>query len=96
MKKLLIMILMVAILVSGCGGKKSEETDVEKAKPAADASATEEPAEEPESDTRPIAIMIDNDNGDARPHAGIDDAYIIYEAYVEGSATRMMALFKDA
>lgn len=47
------------------------------------------------SDTRTIAVMIDNDNSDAWPHAGIEDAYLIYEAIVEGGSTRLMALFKD-
>ena len=54
-----------------------------------------EPTPIPQSDSRVIAVMIDNDNGYARPHAGIEDAFLIYEAYIEGSATRMMALFKD-
>lgn len=45
-------------------------------------------------DTRPIAVMIDN-VGDARPQAGLNDAYIVYEIIVEGKQTRLMALFKD-
>ena len=48
-----------------------------------------------ESDTRPIAVMINNQEK-ARPnHAGLNDAYIIYEIIVEGGLTRYMALFKD-
>lgn len=48
------------------------------------------------SDTRPIAVMINNHNK-ARPnHAGLQDAYIIYEIIVEGGITRYMAIFKDA
>lgn len=47
------------------------------------------------STSRPIAVMINNHN-QARPyHSGLQDAYIIYEAIVEGGITRMMALFKD-
>lgn len=45
--------------------------------------------------TRPVAVMIDNDNSDAWPHAGIENAYLIYEVTVEGSATRLMALFSE-
>ena len=45
--------------------------------------------------TRPIAVMIDN-VGDARPQAGLNDAYIVYEIIVEGNLTRLMALYKDA
>ena len=46
-------------------------------------------------DKRPIAVMIDN-VGDARPQAGLNDAYIVYEIIVEGNLTRLMALYKDA
>lgn len=60
-------------------------------------------AEEPEkpitivdvnSKTRPYAVMINN-NHDAWPHAGLQDAYLVYEIVAEGGITRMMALFKD-
>ena len=47
------------------------------------------------SDSRPIAVMINNHN-QARPyHSGLQDAYVVYEAIVEGGITRMMAVFKD-
>ncbi len=46
------------------------------------------------SKSRPIAVMINN-NHQAWPHAGLDDAYITYEIIAEGGITRMMALFKD-
>lgn len=46
------------------------------------------------SKSRPIAVMINN-NHQAWPHAGLDDAYITYEIVAEGGITRMMALFKD-
>ena len=43
---------------------------------------------------RPIAVMIDN-NVNARPQAGINKAYMVYEIIVEGGETRLMALFKN-
>jgi hypothetical protein len=47
------------------------------------------------SNSRPIAIMINN-HPDARVnHAGLQDAYMVYEIIVEGGLTRYMALFKD-
>lgn len=46
------------------------------------------------SKTRPIAVMINN-NHQAWPHAGLDDAYITYEIIAEGGITRLMAIFKD-
>lgn len=49
----------------------------------------------PDSKTRPYAVMINNINV-ARPnHAGLQDALIVYEMIVEGDITRMMAIFKD-
>src|SRR5574344_6112 len=48
------------------------------------------------SNSRPIAVMINN-HPDARVnHAGLQDAYMVYEIIVEGGLTRYMALFKDA
>jgi len=44
---------------------------------------------------RPVAVMVDNDNKDAWPHAGLEDAYLVYEVNVEGGATRLMAFFSD-
>ena len=42
---------------------------------------------------RPIAVMIDN-NIDAQPQAGLNDAYMVYEIIVEGGESRLMTLFK--
>lgn len=42
---------------------------------------------------RPIAVMIDNEKP-AWPHAGLNDAYLLYEFIIEGGESRIMALFK--
>ncbi len=94
MKKILIFMLAFVLVVSGCG----KNAEVPSEEPV---SKVEEPVEEvneevKESDDRPIAIMIDNDEEASRPHAGLEEAYLLYEMYVEGSATRIMALYKDA
>ncbi len=47
-----------------------------------------------DSKTRPIAVMINN-NHEAWPHAGLQDAYITYEIMAEGGITRLMAIYKD-
>ncbi|HHW68729.1 MAG TPA: DUF3048 domain-containing protein, partial [Tenericutes bacterium] len=47
-----------------------------------------------ESKTRPYAVMINNNHA-AWPHAGLNDAYLVYEIIVEGGITRLMALYKD-
>lgn len=46
------------------------------------------------SKTRPYAVMVNNIAA-ARPTAGLQDAYIVYEIVVEGGITRYLALFKD-
>ena len=43
---------------------------------------------------RPIAVMIPNDKG-ALPHYNLSNADILYECMVEGSITRLMAVFSD-
>lgn len=93
-QKGLLIILSTALILTGCAKKSPSPSLDEPPKP------TEEPKSPyyvtvMESDTRPIACMIDNDNSDAWPQAGIEDAYLIYEITVEGGASRMMALFKD-
>lgn len=46
------------------------------------------------SNTRPIAVMIDN-NINAMPQAGLLEADLIYELIVEGGETRMMIVLQD-
>ncbi|MEX1104031.1 MAG: DUF3048 domain-containing protein, partial [Dehalococcoidia bacterium] len=43
-------------------------------------------------DLLPIAVMLDN-TPNAAPHAGLDKADVVYEAFVEGGITRLMAVF---
>ena len=46
-------------------------------------------------DSRSVAIMIDNDNRSAWPHAGLNNAYMIYEFIIEGGSSRFIAFFKE-
>ena len=48
-----------------------------------------------DSTSRPYAVMINNHSKARTNHAGLQDAYIVYEAIVEGGLTRMMAIYKD-
>lgn len=48
------------------------------------------------SDTRPIAVMINNIGEARKVQTGLEDAYMVYEIIVEGGLTRLMALYKDA
>ncbi len=60
----------------------------------------EEPEEEPYTgpkiftgDSRPIAVMIDNETA-VKSHAGLNQAYMLYEFIIEGGESRIMAFFK--
>ena len=52
------------------------------------------PVSEETAARRPVAIMID-DHPDARWQAGLKDADIIFEMFVEGGITRYLAIFQD-
>ncbi|MBQ8540653.1 MAG: DUF3048 domain-containing protein [Clostridia bacterium] len=103
MRKLFALILISALLLSACtAGNVSDPTEeatipTEEATVEAAEDGTESVEEETYNiftDERPYAVMIDNDGNSSRPHAGLEDAYLIYEMYVEGKATRLMAIFK--
>ena len=49
-----------------------------------------------ESDSRPIAVMVNNHKTAQPLQTGLNDAYLVYEIVVEGGITRMLAVFKDA
>ena len=92
MKKLFA-ILFMAILLCSCS---QTQPVVTPSGPAEISSAQDSfYTEITSSKTRPIAVMIDNDEESARPQAGLENAYLVYEITVEGAATRLMALFKN-
>ncbi len=96
----IIAVFLVFVLLIGVGVyfiffNKKEEVQLDETK-------NQEPVVEKklqildlESDTRPIAVMINN-HKTAQPYqTGLNDAYLVYEIVVEGGITRMMAVFKD-
>lgn len=94
MKRFLKLLCITSILVfslTGCGEKKTEM-------PKDDLPKKEEKKlkiVDLESDSRTYAVMINNHNQARENHAGLQDAYIVYEIVVEGGITRFMALFRD-
>lgn len=44
---------------------------------------------------RPVAIMINNLGKAQKVHTGLADASIVYETFVEGGITRLLAVYKD-
>ena len=101
MKKLVILILLIimfslmGILVMQIHNLlQKEKTNQEQLTQQVGQYIVQKEVEIFNGNTRPIAVMLDN-VGDARPQAGLNDAYIVYEIIVEGNLTRLMALFKD-
>ncbi len=101
MKKSLSLLLTLAFFLTGCTGGTADPTEPTESASEVEVfneiKPTEPVAEETFNiftDERSYAVMIDNDSNASRPHAGLEDAYLIYEMYVEGKATRLMALFK--
>lgn len=106
-KKLTIFALIMSLVLTTAGCKKEEppvEEPVEHTE-TIEVEATPDPIQTEinnylekyiNTNKRPLAVMIDNDNKDARPQAGMDEAYLVYEMVVEGGATRFMALFNNA
>ena len=95
MKKILVFSLMLLLLCTGCQKDNKTNVDNNKVKENGENNKTEEKEVkivDLDSNERPIAVMI-NTHKQARPQAGLSDAFLIYEIMVEGGITRMMALF---
>lgn len=97
--KVFAIMLSLAMVLSGCGGTTVETPDESNTTPVVEV----DPAKEEidafmntyiNTSARPIAVMIDNDDKNARPHSGLNEAYLVYELVVEGGATRFMALYQ--
>ena len=99
--KIFVIILVILILIAG-GLFALKIFNGDETKQANTNSAGEEIWEEPtvqtpktlSGDSRPIAVMIDN-NIDAMPQAGLLEADIIYEIIVEGGESRLMLILQD-
>lgn len=100
--------LLVVVMLSGCGKKAEPVANVEpEPTPTPTVEPTPTPTPPPGSPCpltgvlveyeedlkqRPIAVMIDNEIN-ARPQSGLNDAEIVFEMPVEGNITRYMAIF---
>lgn len=101
--RLLAMLLMLTFVLSGCGGNNNA-SQPNGADNTGAADSVETKTMDPEikaffdtyinTNERPFAVMVDNDDKNARPHAGLNEAYLIYEMVVEGRATRFMAFYR--
>ena len=101
--KIIILILVILILVAGGVmaymitkdkmNRTQEVSENDEEEEILTAGVSEKKVQIFNGEDRPIAVMIDNHN-QAWPQAGLNKAYLVYEAIVEGGETRLMALFK--
>ncbi len=99
---IIILIVIGVVTIIYFNGKKSNNDKVDK-KNNSKNEIKEEVQEEVkklniidiDSDSRPIAVMINNISTVWGYQSGIQDAYLVYEIIVEGGYTRLMAVYKD-
>lgn len=98
MKRILGIFLCFICLI-GCGSKKESAPEPSNQNKSSESEPTQESLKlkivDTSSKSRPYAVMINNHPSARKNHAGLQDAYIVYEMIVEGGMTRYMALFKD-
>ncbi len=111
-KSIVIAFLIAILIIVGViwGAMSHTQKDIKEEKPSDVLGVTDivdeeiEPIEEEEpytgpkifsGDDRPIAVMIDNETA-VTSHAGLNDAYMLYEFIIEGGESRIMAFFKGA
>lgn len=105
--KILVVILVIVIIALGAllvmklmGESQEAETNGNVAEQNSVLTVTlDDKEEKPKSkyagNERTIAVVIDN-VGDAIPQTSLNEAMIVYEAYVEGGLTRFLAIYKNA
>ena len=98
-KNIFITILFIGLAIFGVSVLTSEnkvsEPKKEENKPEPIVEEKKLKIIDEDSNTRPIAIMINNHHS-AWPQSGLQDAYLVYEIVAEGGITRMLAIYKDA
>ena len=108
MKKLLALTLVFALLLCGCGGDAEETTAATTAATEATTEPTTVPTEPPVVYRNPLngeileepftgriwAHTVTNTQ-DALPHVGVNEADILFEAYVSRGVVRCLAMFTD-
>ena len=101
--KIFVIVLILLIIVAGVLlamkilGEQTESEPVNAENVLQNEAEVEEKIEMPKTlsgTSRPIAVMIDN-NINAMPQAGLEQADLVYEIIVEGGETRLMLVLQD-
>lgn len=103
--KLLIILIFIIILISGLlafllNENKTNNSNSNQDKNTTNNKSLETPKKvniiDVDSNSRNIAVMVNNIKTVWGYQSGLQDAYIVYEIIAEGGITRFMALYKDA
>ena len=93
MKKFSLLLVIISLfIITGCDKKEDTSTPKDEPQPIP---VKKLQIFDPDSNSRVIAVQINNHDQARLNHAGLQDAFIVYEAMVEGGITRMLALYKD-
>ena len=88
--KIISILFCSILLITGCGNNSDNNDSEIKEEPKPQLKIVDI-----NSNSRSYAVMINNHASARKNHAGLQDAYLVYEMIVEGGITRYMAIFKD-
>ncbi len=102
--RILPIVLALLLLVTACGKKEEKKPETDKQ----EATQTQKHdgfmnnltgeytlTDEAQTKLRPVAMSINNEAPARQVQTGLNKADIVYETYIEGGATRLLALYKD-
>lgn len=109
--RVICLLLAIMLMFTACSKKADKKTDkkdkeqqntTEIGEPTTEVSGfinplTGERTLETEAQTklRPVSVVVNNISGAQKVQTGLNSADIIYETYVEGGITRLLAVYKD-
>lgn len=102
--KILPIILALLLLLTACGKKQEQKPQTDEQPvvetPKHDGFMNNLTGEytltdEAQTSLRPVAVSINNEAPGRKVQTGLNQADIVYETYIEGGATRLLAMFKD-
>jgi hypothetical protein len=91
-----VLVLLIAFIVCLIVFNKQKDETIIEETPSVEEETKKLTIIDEDSNSRPIAVMINNIAVARKYHSGLQDAYMVYEMIVEGGLTRLMALYKDA
>ena len=94
-KKILLILLSLIILATGCG-KKENKNEPEKEEKEENVIVDQKvDIINLDSTSRPYAVVINNYPSAVKVQTGLNEAYMVYEIPIEGGMSRSVAFYKD-